>query len=584
MALTANTFSKCAPAISTNIKQCGTVALCQAAPLTTGDLTDVYLKSNSYRVMEALLFFDMEIKQCGVTQLGLYDFLMANKVNMSKKVTYDGDPAQRKIMPFLRAKQYVPINNEFWQVIDGEDAGGGNWQVVVVSPTSIPFDVRSFPVGMPVYINSKSNAGSAARTSWLVVSAADAGTEMSAAAGVYGLIVLSPMNTNSNLDSDKLADPVQGYLRRGSPNVDDYEKNCDEQPAYLNKKMVPFWIGSTRWSMCKSSKYDEYRELVSENNILFREFGDVDEVEKNRQLALDFQKRWTNNFFFAKARPNQTLADYDQLDDITSFEGTNDLGVDGGICVGKRAEPVGVYEQLAECGRVVDLQGGLLNLPALFQSFYNIIRVRVTQGNNSRTIDVFTDSNTAELINQAMINYYNAKYNNTLRTTLDVGGAKGPDHLNILPEFKAKAAEFGFFYRSYPLSFPQGVTMNVLTHWSFDDELDVALMSGIPDTARMLAVLDFTSIYPGIIQSNRVIAETGDLKTLAKINPDFACVMKVHTRKQTLNSMMYTVVVECPAASLWIENFSGDLPNHLKDDNVPVYPENSGTTSTTTTT
>lgn len=581
MALTANTFSKCAPAISTNIKQCGTVALCQAAPLTTDDLTDVYLKSGNYRVMEALLFFDMEIKECGVTQLGMYEFLMANKVNMSKKVSFEGDPTIRRIAPFLKAKQFSPINNEFWQTVDGTSLGGGNWRVTVVSPTSIPFDVRSFPVGMPVYINSKSNAGSAARTSWLISSVA-AGEQDGANPTVYGTIHLTPNNANSHLDSDKLSNPVQGYLTRGSPNVDDYEKNCDEQPAYLNKKMVPFWIGTTRWSMCKSSKYDEYRDLVRENNILFREFGDVDDVEKNRQLALDFQKRWTNNFFSAKALPNQTLADYDQLEDITSFDGSDDnLGVDGGICVGKRAEPVGVYEQLAECQRVVDLQGGLLNLPALFQSFYNMIRVRVTKGNMSRVIDVFTDSNTAELINQAMISYYNAKYNNTLRTTLDVGG-EGVSHMNPLTVMQAKKAEFGFYYRSYPLSFPQGVTMNVLTHWAFDDELDVALLSGIPDTARKLMILDFTGIYPGIIQSNRVIAETGDLKTLAKINPDFACVMKVHTRKQTLNSMTYTTVVECPAASLWIENFSGDLPNHLPDPNTPSYPE-PGTTTTTTT-
>jgi hypothetical protein len=579
--LTATTFSKCAPSISTNIKQCGTVALCQAAPLTTGDLTDAYLKSGNYRVMEALLFFDMEIKECGITQLGMYEFLMANKVNMAKKVSFEGDPSLRRIAPFLKAKQFSPINNEFWQFIDGESAGGSNRSIIVLSPTNIPFDVRSFPVGLPVYLNSKSSAGSAMRTSWLVVSATDGG-ESGANPGVQGTLVLSPMNSNSNLDSDKLGNPVQGYLRRGSPNVDDYEKNCDEAPAYLNKKMVPFWIGTTRWSLCSSSKYDEYRALVRENNILFREFGDVDDIERNSQLSLDFQKRFINNFFFAKARDNQTLADYDQLDDITSFEGTDDLGVDGGICVGKRAEPVGVYEQLAECGRVVDLQGGLLNLPALFQSFQTMIRVRVTKGNMNRVIDVFTDSNTAELINQAMINYYNAKYNNTLRTTLDVGG-EGVDHMNVLPNIQAKKAEFGFFYRSYPLSFPQGVTMNVLTHWSFDDELDVALLSGIPDTARLLAVLDFTGIYPGIIQSNRVIAETGDLKTLAKINPDFACVMKVHTRKQTLNSLTYTTVVECPAASLWIENFAGTLPNHLKDDNHPSYPA-PGTTTTTTTT
>lgn len=580
MALTANTFAKCAPAISTNIQQCGTVALCNAIPLTTDDLTDVYMKSGSYRVMEALLMFDMEIKMCGATQNGLYEFLMANKVNMSKRVVPSGPDSLQRIQPFIKAKQFSPINNEFWKVLDGESSGG-NWSVIVESTSNIPFDVRSFPVGMPVYIRSKSVAGSAMRTAWKVVSATDGG-EGGANSGVQGTLVLSSLNTNSHLDSDKIGNPVEGYLSRGSKNTDDFEKDCAEQPAYLNKKMVPFWIGTTRWSMCKSSKYDEYRELLLTNNPLFKEFGDVDDVEKNRQLALDFQKRWTNNFFFAKALPNQTMADYDNLADITSFDEAGELGVDGGICVGKRAEPVGVYEQLAECNRVVDLQGAQLNLPALFQSFYRIIRVRATQGNNNRVIDVFTDSQTAELINQAMIKYYDSLLDGKFRATLPIGGEVG--EINPVVISKAKKAEFGFYYRSYPLSYPQGVTMNVCTHWSFDDELDVALNSGIEDTARMLAILDFSSIYPGIIASNRVIAKTGDLATLAKINPDFACVMRVHTRQQTLNSMTYTVIVECPAASLWIENFSSAVPDVTKQDAIPVYPIADGTTTSTTTT
>lgn len=561
MALTENTFSKCAPSISTNIKQCGTVALCNAQPLTSDDLTDAYMKSGEYRVMDALLKADMEIKQCEAQQNGLYDFLMANKVNMSKRIVPQGHTSGlTQIAPFIKARQFSPINNEFW-LVSGGSASGGDWAVTVSSPTNIPADIRSFPVGMRVYINSEGEGGAVARTAWTVVSATDNGDDTLD-------LVLESMNANSFLDDAKIANPVSGYLRRGTNNVSDYESECNEQPAYLNKKLVPFWIQTGRWSFCKSSKYDQYRRLVLENNPLFREFGDVEDIERNRQLADDWQRRWVNQFFFAKALANQTMADYDQLEEIPSFDaGDLGFGVDGNVCVGKRAEATGVIEQLAECGRVVDLLGGQLNMPALFRAFYDIIRVRDSQGNRNRIIDVFTDTQTAEILNQAMLNYYIEKSNDTLRITVPAGDFQ-----------MAKRAEFGFLYRSYPLFWPQGVTMNVLTHWAFDDELDVADVAGIPDTARMLWVLDFTGIYPGIVASNRVVHNTGDLKTLAAVNPDFSCVMKVHTRQQTLYSVTWAAVVECPFGNLVIENFSGETPSI--EDTGEEYPP---TTTTTTT-
>lgn len=567
MSLNANSFSKCAPALSTNIKQCGSVALCNLQPLTTGDLTDAYMKSGEYRVMEALLLADMEIKQCGETQAGLFDFLMANKVNMSKRVVAHGrESGLLQIAPFIKARQYSPINNEYWIFTEGSSAGAGDWAVTVTTGGNVPADVRSFPVGINVYLNGAGEGGAATRTAYKVLAVTDNSDDTLT-------LNLTALNSNSNLEAAKIANPVSGYLTRGGNNVSDYEKDCAEMPAYLNKKLVPFWVKTTRWSMCKSSKYDQYRQLAMENNVLFREFGDVPEAEKNRQLAADFQKRWTQDFFWGKALPNQNLADYDQLDDIQTFlDETSNLGVDGDVCVGKRAEPVGVYEQMAECGRVVDLLGEALNLPALFEAFYHIIRVRTSQNDNNRIIDVFTDTRTAELINRAMWQYYSSKITNSdgdsiLRANRSVEGPTS-----------SKKAEFGFIYRSYELDWPAGVTMNVITHYAFDDELSVAQDAGVADTARRLWVLNFANIYPGIIASNRVVQNTGDLKTLASVNPDFACVMKVHTRQQTLNSVTFTTVLECPSGNLIIENFSDEIPSIVEQEGL-AYP--SGTTTTT---
>ena len=566
LALSANAFAKCAPNIGTNIKQCGTVGLCQAMPLTSDDLSSAYTKSGEYRVMEALLMADMEIKMCEATQNGLYDFLMANKVNMSKKVIAHGrDSGLLQIAPFIKARQYSPINNQYWLFNEGI-ASGENWAIAVHSAGNVPLDVRSFPVGVNVYLNSAGSGGAVSRTAWKVVSATLDGAEID--------LVLSPANSNSNLDAAKLdSTPDTGYLTVGGNNVSDYEKECQEKPAYMTKKLVPFWVKTRRWSMCKSSKYDQYRALMMANNPLYREFGDVPDIERNRQLAADFQKSFVQDFFWGKALPNQNMADYDLLEDIDTFDSTAlDIGVEGDVCVGKRAEPVGVYEQLAECDRVVDLLGEQLNLPAVFQAFYDIIRVRSSQGNNNRIIDVFTDSITAELINRAMIQYYSSKSadhngDSTLRLNMPADGFS-----------LAKKADFGFLYRSYPLFWPAGVTMNVLTHYAFDDEITVATDAGIGDSARRLWILDFSGIYPGIITSSRVVHNTGDLKTLASINADFACVMKVHTKQQTLNSQTDTTIVECPGGNLILENFSSAVPDITETPGLR-YP-----TSTTTTT
>lgn len=568
MALTATSFSKCAPSISTDIAQCGTLTVCNAVPFTPDMLTDTYMESDEFKVMGHLLKAEIEIKECGATQNGLFDFLMAQKVDMSHKVV-PMDKTLAKIAPFILADQASPINNEYWMVSEGASAGGGNWSFTVTSSANIPFDVRSFPVGLRVFVKGAAESGAAVRAAYQVVSVTDNSDNT-------GTIVVDPMNSASNLDADKIEDVTSGYLTRGANNVDDYEQNCDESPSYLNNKEVPFWIQPTRWSMCKSSAYDEARGLIRENNAFYRKFYDLSDTKRNKQIAMDFQKRWVQSVFWAKPLPNQTLGEYRSLANRVSYDG-DDLGVDGGICVGKVAEAIGIYEQLAECGRVYDALGAGLNLPALFRAFYDIIRVRSTQGNGNKQIDVFTDTKTAELINRAMLRYYSSKATDhngdaILRATFDATGFS-----------MKKTADFGFFYRAYPLDWPAGVVFNVITHWMFDDELSVATSAGAENTAHVLWVLDFTGIRPGIIATNRVVHDTGDLKALAAVRSDFACVMKVHTRQQTMNSVTYTVIVDCPAQNLIIENFAID-----GTDNLPAFADDAsldyGSGGTTTTT
>lgn len=563
-----NAFAACAPNLSTDIKTCGTVTTCNAKAMKLAELAN-FTRSGDYLIMGALLKHDMEIRMCETQQNGLYDFLMANKVNISKKMQYDQiNSGLYRIKPYILARRYSQINNAYWIGSNGQ-ANGGNWQIDVASSTNIPPDVRSFNVDERVYIAGLTGGGTKTMTAWVIVSSTLINNAVR--------LVLSPQNSGSFLAAGRLASPVTGLVVRGTANKDDFEKFCAQPPAYLNWNSVPFWIETQRTSMCMSSMYQKWRSWLMADNPLYREYGDLTDIERNRQLGADWQKRMVETMFWGKAiSANQTMASYDQLPEIDTFNGVT-LGVDGAKCVGLRANMIGVYEQLVQCGRVVDIQGAQLNLISLFNELYNMKRVRESAGGKQITqFDLFTDSITAEAINQAMITYYQNKSGNALRLNMDIGG--NGVTLPFNKDQEIQKANFGFNYRSYNLFYP-ALRINVITHYFFDDYLTANTAANQANAGRLLLVLDFSGIYPGIMASNRKVWKTGDLKTLAAIDSDFACVMEVPTQEQTLTSVTGTMIVECPSGNLWLENFSSAVPAVTAGG--PPYPPTTTTTTTT---
>ena len=116
-----NAFAKCAPAITSNIKQCGSVTACNAIPATSADLATIYQTSNDFRVLEALFHHDFEIKMCEAVQNGLYDFMMSNKVSVRRQMqTRRMQGGLIEIAPFVLGRQYSPINNAYWEVGAGQ--------------------------------------------------------------------------------------------------------------------------------------------------------------------------------------------------------------------------------------------------------------------------------------------------------------------------------------------------------------------------------------------------------------------------------------------------------------------------------
>ena len=562
---TENIFQKCLPPIRTNIDTCGALTVCDAVVPNADELDTIFKDGSDYRVMEALFQHDLELKACKARQYGLYDFLMAQKVNMSKKLTSQRiDSGTIRIAPYILAKRKGPINNIFWQVTGGQkclangtpNGGGTYWRVDLVSDDAqIPASERWFNADERLFIRGKSGGGSVTNTAWKVHS--------SSVVGDVTRVVLSPENSASFFPSANLESPVTGVAERGVANVNSFESFCSRGPGLIADAFDPFWVQETRDSTCEDEKYNEWRDLVYANNPLYRTLYDLPTIEYNRQTGEDFQRRWVNTVMSNKALPHQSVNTVDQLDSIT---GTSP---NGDYCVGKRANAIGILEQHAQANRVVDLQGGTLNLPALFNELYNMQRLRESLGHpNPNLFEAFIPQQFFPVFNQAMLAYYKTQSgNSTFFIDLSKGNQKSP---------------MGFVFRDYELIFPAGVTLRVTFDKYFDDFYNANVRAGQADVGRRMWIMDWSKIYPGIFNSERVVNQSGDLKTLAAVDTDYACRGKVTRRTNVLTMFSYTVICESPEVNLIIENFAATTPEH--NTLVGTYGGScSDVTSTTTT-
>lgn len=585
-------FQRCLPAVGTNINTCGAVTACNAVQVTSSDLATIYGSDDTtYRVLGNLISADFIGKAVGVRQNGLYDFMQANKrVLGSKRLSVQQiNGGVWEVAPFVKMGRKRNLNTEYWTVrIPGGTVATptqtANITVRIYSQGNAPVDARWFPAGMRLFIFGKNTAsGSPAagdttyRLAYVVSSVSGTGSDNN---GAYVTLVLTPQNAGSTFLSSASAatqnkskipgslaaesggngGAVLGLAVRGTPNVSDYESFCSQIPGLNNNQILPFWIETTRYSICEDELTQKYLQALRDANPFFKQFGDVESVELNRQIIEDYQRRHAYSLFFNKpVDANQTLANYTSLPTIQvpSANGFNLTNIEG-RCIGRKANAIGIYEQLGECGRVVDAEAETLNLNKLFNTLYRLQREREAVGAKSDVIELFTDSFYANQFIIGMVNYFKAKYGSDifrLTMQLNQGGEQGP---------------FGFRFYRFTLDYPQ-VELRIVTHKFFDDLLAAHKAAGYESSGRMVWALDWENIYQGIIASNSVTNRTGDLKQLAAVDDTFTCVMKVPTRQTKLTSTTYTAVVETETTSFVLENLAATAPDGTGSNDGTYY-------------
>lgn len=570
----------CATAFSNNYDTCGTITRASMAMLTPADLDTLFYKGGLFADLNAWFTTQIEMKACGVPTNGLYDWIMSGSdrtkaKSLLNKLNVDSSPSL--LFPFILAKQDSVINTDYWAVTGGAansaytgdlpaTAAGtftagpltaadkalgaaGDRVIRVVSRYGVDLDPKWFQDRTVVHIFSRA-AGVAQDGAWKVL-ASEVATDLS-----YVDVLVKSQNAGSS--TAFAAAPTSGVLLEGVNNVNDFERWCHNKPNYDGKKRVPFWFQTMRRTRCVNSQYIEFYKRLNQPGVneAFRQFGDLTLAQRNAQDEMNYQKAFVNAFFFNKPiSASQTLAGWESLEAINTFTSSVlDPGT-GGSLIGRRANFIGVKEQLYRCNRYKDVGNQPLNLAELLLELYNIRRSRQNQGSGRvvTDIDIYTDTTSRADFMRAYIDYMVSLYGSTFRLTKEIPGGSNP--------------ELGFVWDTYRFPTLSGLNVNIVSHDTFDDYRSAMAAEGTESLGIRYLILDMGApgprggtIYWAQIASNRKVHTSGELEKLAGLTTDWACVMENITSEVTLTSDTGTVIVSCPSNSLWIENIAVGKP------------------------
>lgn len=587
--------SPCTPIISSNYDTCGAITLASIDHLSKADLDALFQnEAGLFRDLDAWFYHSIEMKSCGVVVNTWYDWIMGNAdwdgafTNVYRNAVRPGVRAVKGpglLQPWIMGRQESPINRDHFAMVNsiriadytpatagaaiGTMTAGplaattGGTAVIRVTPRhSAPMDPTYFLAKHEIYLFTKTS-GVNQQGNWRVVSAAvddsltyidilvtDAAPEAGGATGQNAQSTTPYFQVATTGASSKT-----GLIIPGINNVNDFESWCNNRPNLDSKKMVPFWYQSSRRTRCVDSEYIcVYQRLLQSGvNRAFAEFQNLDMAERNRQDEMQHQKEFVNSFFFQKAiSSNQTLTLWESLQSINTVSEVGLTPGLGGKLQAKRANFIGVKEQLRTCGRIKDLSEQPLNLEEFFQANYDLYRQRKSSGKKVTRIEWHTNAQFRALFHRAMLKWYKELYHDSIRWEASAVG---------------QVTDLGMIYDVYRIMHPVSVEIAIISSDFFDDWYDENNAVGNGVGANMLLALDIGkpgtnggSIYYAPLAGNRKMYKTAAIEELARLDSTFRCVMETTSIDQTLTSEVGTVVVECPLHSLWIENISLNQP------------------------
>lgn len=537
-------LSNCTPNFIRVDDSCGcTLSKAYLSAWTSADVEANALKQVG---MDRIIAQSKELRRTGVLQKSLTDLFMSRTVPVKQQNIGTAD--QPILTPFFYRLQRHQVNANYFIVESGAvhpTAGVGSipasaWNLTVVNETSqfasplTTLEKYFLPGRYIVVLNKDAGTGIGRSLQYKVIAAVNADF-----AGVSkAKITVEPNYTDAGWTALSAGDKTiyqttHGLLIPLANSVSDYESWCYQDPSENTLKMLLFWLQTTRETNCYS---DVYLEALNAPymSTMWTKFKTMPLAEQKKRQGYLAERALYNSIFFGQRQSEkQTETTYQQLQQVVDPANT--------ACVLEyKANALGIRTQLADCGKVIDFQGGKLDMDVIKATLNPLKRHREIDSGPITRIDAFTDRHTASNILQMMIDYYKKMYGVATERLYKVG------------EKLMFENQVAWDYNVY--DFPdEMVELCVYTDTFFDDYL-AAFPYNDKTRGRFFWLIDWSDFAIAMAGSASVPRKTNTADNL------YNCTIKQNVTHYQLSSKTWGVMLQDANRHGLYENFAEWCP------------------------
>jgi hypothetical protein len=487
-----------------------------------------------------------ELRMTGVKEKPLID-LVLSRLSPGSMSVIGGNQYQQVVAPFSLVPQRSVVNTNYWEVVSGEKPygyGSGSipasaWTITVAvpgSPWSSPLEKLEnyFLPGKYLAIMTADEYTSVGRTLvFKILSAANADSGDTKQAKV----VLEPNISAAGWTALTNEQKMVYYVRKGiainlANSVSNYESWCAQYPAENTRKLRDFWWQRIRSTWCYNDAYVEALNapLTSE---YFKKFRMLPLAEQRKRQGEQEERDWLNTIFYGqRINEHQTDTTYRSLPEVVDPANDN--------CVLEyKANTLGIATQLAECGRVLDLQNAPLDLDVVKEMLYQIRRTRNLSG--IADVDAMGDRFTMAAFRHVFRKYLKEYYGVDAITDFYKPGEKIMFGGQVL-----------WGYDRFELA-EDGVAINMIHDDYFDDQL-AAFPAAYKHRGRQLWFVDWSDINVAVTDVRSVNRKTNEADDL------YNCVIQPLITHYQLQSKAIQVQIQDPNRHLIVGNYSSYCP------------------------
>lgn len=497
-----------------------------------------------------------EAKMLGVPERGLMELLTSKVVDIKDDLQTARVDRQSIVMPFIQRQQKSFVNANYFTIESGAvspTAGVGSEPASAfklklnLGPSWLKSNIgaieRYFVSGSTLQVltwdsHLTKNARTLVFTIYAAVNA-DAGGVAKADVTVYPNV--NSVDWAAMTAAEKLVyQPTFGVAQTGANSIANEESYCPVQPSDLSNRLIVNWLQTVRESYCREQSYEEVIDAILKGKVndYLKAFKYPSIAEQQKQQAARYRREFYNTVFYGQAIDinKQTTANWASLPIVYDL-------VNASCPLAYKASAEGIFTQLSNCNRVIDMAGNKLNLDYIFQQLYYLRRNREATGDSVQVIDSMTDRYTAGMIQEIMMKYYKARY-----------------ELDSVRYFKAneKITHDGFLLFNYNIYdvVEAGVQWAVFVDDYFNDMIDAFATSVVGwdfrTRARNLWFIDWSDIQIGVAEQKQVTRKNPDPDT----SDLYKCVITPNVRTYDLRSKTFTVMLDRPERHLIIHNFA----------------------------